>query len=160
MKRWIVLLLLFSLFIVGCGVSDTSVGGGSITPQAWAVNVESVRFTNWVDSEINGFGYAPDPGYTWLLVNVTIKNLKTTSSSINWILDGFTLVVNGLSYSQQLQLNDPPGHIDTGFNPQQSKSGFIAFEVPIGTSLNDAVLRWEPYEGDDVVIELKDIPVL
>ena len=152
-----IFLVIVSLLLTGCGGDSTT----SISKKSpWGIAVHSVQFTSWVDSDISGYGYSPDPGYDWLLVNISITNTRNTGAGINWLLDDFTLVVGNLHYDQRLHFNYPPGYISTSFNPQQTKSGFIAFEVPKGTSLSNATLRFDPWDGSSVVVSLKGVPVL
>lgn len=158
MKRWyfLLLLVLVTILLSGCG-GDSSIS--PTEPAVWAVTVNSYTLTDWVDSSVPGYGYPSDPGYTWLLFNLTIKNLKKESNSINWFLDSFSYVTaDGSTYSLRLQFNDPPGYIETYYNPEQTKQGFIAFEVPIETTITAGKLIWDPEEGETVIFTLQGIP--
>ncbi len=143
----LIFILLISLLLAGCtGSSNNS----NSTNNDWQVNLKSYETTNWIDSDISGYGYSPDEGYEWLLINLELTNLKQEGQSINWILETFKLITeNKNTYDLKLEYYGIPGYIDTSYNPQQTKEGFIVFEIPIGTNISNCKLLWEP-EGEDV----------
>ena len=155
MKRKSVLLLVSILFIsllAGCDSNN------NLAIDDWQVNLISYETTNWIDSDISGYGYSPDEDYEWLLINLEITNLKKEGQSINWILDDFNLITEyENTYTLKLAYNDPPGYIDTSYNPQQIKEGFIVFEVPIRTNISKCKLLWDPYEGNKTTFYLDNL---
>lgn len=161
-KKNIILLIsifLLMIFVVGCGNSSTENSDNTnINPTDWQINLTSYDITNWVDSEISGYGYEADSGYNWILINLEMTNITNTNKNINWMSSTFKFIsADNNIYSLSLAYNDPPGYIDTNFKPQQTKNGFIAFEIPKDLNVNNAKLKWFPEDENSITIKLTNL---
>lgn len=150
-KRIIVLGIMLML-LVGC---DTLPGDDS---SVWQVNLTSYRLTNWI-SESGHWGYAPDPGYDWLVINLQVTNTTKETQNLDWFTDQFQYIAaNKNVYDQRLQFNEPEGYIETRYNPQQTKEGFIAFEVPEGISVTEGKLIFKDRTFDLDYLPVQEAP--
>ena len=96
----------------------------------WNLTPVSYIFAQEVEDR-TGFGvYRPDEGYYWLLIDVEMTNLHREDNCLNWLIEDFDyLGSDGNRYGLRLAYNDPRGYLDTCYGPQQTKPGFVAFEV-------------------------------
>lgn len=114
--------------LAGCATSVSSSG-----PKPFSFNFMSYTTKSFLT---DGFGlvYSPDQGYVWLLINGSVTNNQKSDDCLNWIYDSFVFVdQNKNNHSLRLALNSIPGYLPTCYNPQQTKSGFLVFEIPIGS---------------------------
>lgn len=147
----------------GCvgGVSPSDGGGGE---KVWQVAVTGYETTDWIDSSVPGYGFRAEAGYTWLKVHVTVKNLSKSQKSFDWLMSSFKFVsADENEYSQMLQLNEPPGYLPTVYHPGQTRSGWIAFEIPKGLDVSAGVIlariNHDIFQGtrEEFVFDLSDL---
>lgn len=148
-------LLLIALLVSGCV-------GGSPKGTMWSAKVNNYRITNGIPSGVSG-DYKPDPGYEWLVFSVSVSNLTQESQSLDFIFvgNGFDFIAaNGNKYGMGLTLLDPPGSLSEYYKAQQTQTGDIYFEVPIGTQAEKGTLIFKSLENKkDTTFGLGDVPV-
>lgn len=147
-------LLLIALLVSGCV-------GGSPKGTMWSAKVNNYRITNGIPSGVSG-DYEPDPGYEWLVFNVSVSNLTQESQSLDLIFvgNGFEFIApNGNKYKMGLTLLGPVGSLPEYYKAQQTQSGEIYFEVPMGTDIQKGTLIFKALENSkDTIFDLTKIP--
>lgn len=163
MKRFLVpvfgiLLLFLGFMLSGCGATGPD---AAMSPSPWSIATNSYHTANRIDDAVTSgyFYYEPDPGYQWLVINVTVHNNLQSDNSLNWLLDAIYYVsANGNKYSQHLVWNTPVNQLPTSYNPQQEQSGDIFFEVPLGENISAGKLLVHFSGQSDSIIDMSAVP--
>lgn len=124
----------------------------------WRIRPISYLYTTEVEDGLGLGVYRPDDGYTWLLIDVEMTNLRQEDNCLNWFIEDLDFLAgNGNRYGLRLALNDPEGYLDACYGPQQTKSGFVAFEIPPSEDLRAGVLEFEDEDGATMSLPLAEI---
>ena len=139
-------LLLALLLVTGCVKQPT-----------WTVTVNNYTTKSQVESQYST--YTPDPGYTWLVLDVSVHNNSRQEKTLNEFLNTFQVVTaNSYVYEWQLLFNNIAGQLPTFFPPKETRTGEIYFHVPVGVDVGSSKLVLKPYGETAIVIELKNVP--
>jgi len=147
-------LLLTVILLTGC------MGGADGKSQTWAIKVNSYHFA---DKAGSGYStYVPDEGYTYLVVNVSLTNLTQEPQDFSMIFVGNTLNYvspNGNRYDMSNFLSRPSGHLPESYKAQQTRSGDVYIQVPVGTNPREGDVVFKAIDNPkDIVLSLKDTP--
>lgn len=110
----------------------------------WEITVDSIEIKDRVaDNEY--FGYTPDEGNRYVVVNLTVKNVSkdasTFYSSFSFNTVGMKIVYDDkYEYSSSMLITIDNDLHDKTLNPLTSVSGFIAFSVTEEALSSDAPL--------------------
>lgn len=153
LTAWYVLLIFVTVFTAGCGTSKLD----SQKPNTWAVNYISHETTTRIQAYYSGSGYYyfPDDGYQWLVVKLAVHNSAKEDKCLNWFMDDISYVAaNGNKHSQKLAYSSPVGQLPSCFNPGQTQTGDVYFEVPISMSPSGGKVVFTPYQEGSITITL------
>lgn len=152
-----IVLLAMIVLLASCdlGLSDYTDGKKD---DIWLLEVIEYEYMDKVPAYIPGYVHPSSDGYQWLLVHIAITNLQNTNDSMPWVFNTFKFEINDQVYSLRLQLNDPPGYISTSYNPNQRKTGFIAFEIEEGLDASTGKLKFIPDVGSEVTKSMASVP--
>jgi hypothetical protein len=122
----------------------------------------SFVFNNYTFKDVLTDGYSeyrPDPGYKWLVINVTAKNNTKKDQSLNWFMDKFEFITaNGNAFDMKLLYEGITGELPRAYPPQESRTGDIYFHVPEGTSVNASRITFKGYNESIRSAKLTNLP--
>lgn len=140
------ILLLGLLLVAGCMKAPT-----------WTVTVNNYTTKSQVESQYST--YTPDPGYTWLVLDVSVHNNSRQEKTLNEFLNTFQVVTaNSYVYEWQLLFNSIVGQLPTFYPPKETRTGELYFHVPVSTVASTSKLVLKPFDESAIVIELKNVP--
>lgn len=124
----------------------------------WTVSAIEYELTKKVYADENKYLFqAPDDGYNYLLIYLELTNNKNTDSSLSWYKDTFEFNINNQTYSLLGQLQSPIGYLQTAYKPNQTKSGFVIFEIPEEYTISEGELVFIPELTVKVTIKMNTL---
>jgi hypothetical protein len=165
--RRLVSLIAVVVLLAGC-----SGGGGGVGPKplpgTWAMKVNGYYTTHSIERYYTI--YEPDPGYEFLVINLTVTNLTKEPQQL-MLTDPFVSGNRGdwfeflsgddcryiVDLIPTLFLPDP---LPVSYKAQQVQTGSIAFQVLVGTGIEQGTLVFMSSGLKTIVLDTSGIPEL
>src|SRR5690554_6816041 len=94
------------LMVYGCGNNTSPIS--STTKRIWQLALLGYETKGTVPDEFGLGSYAPDPGYTWLVITLRMSNMSKEQQGFDFITSSWSLIDSEANrYSAQLLLNSP-----------------------------------------------------
>jgi len=151
-KYLLVIGLLMSIMLTGCGVEKKSESTLKMTPTPtgdWSVEYSSLFTVNSFEDSKSSEQKLPSEGNLFLIVELDVKNKSKRQNNLQLTSDDQIKYqsANGSQYSMQSD-NALKGAIKTYFKSEGEHTGYVFFEIP----KND-----DPFLGK-LIVNLKDGP--
>ena len=139
MRNYLVLCGILRLTLLsGCGIDEKAQSAATAAPTPkgdWIVDYSSWMTTNSLDNfakDSANLQDAPEEGYYYLVVELSLKNRLSRSNALDWSRDKIKYrAANGTEY--QMELLDEANYkniLGKKLKPQKEQSGYVFFKIP------------------------------